>query len=663
MNSSLSAFNPKTRHAIWTFVVIAAGFLLLRFTIILTAVEYVAHYDELDLGTLARELLQGLKMPFKAYQLDAYSGESLILGPLVIPFFKLFGQNLFAVKMVPLFFSFLTLLLIYSFTLRNFGQKPATVAALLYTFSMPMLTQLSLVGMAGHCEASFLSLLILFAFYDYFYKGKKWTSLIFWGWICGFGLWFYYATAIMIGACCLSWLLISRSKFFNKDLLVFIIFFILGFSPWLILNTQNSFRGIELLAENLANFQSQHQMMLFLGKNLALLGKGIPTSFASLPVFFIHEHVYSWIYFLSFLFLLTPWIFKYCKKPEFLPLILYPFLFILVLMSCFFTVVRDIGFVGYRYVTPLYLVLILLAALALSEIRRVFLIFFLALGILGHTAFLFKEPFARALSYQGYSYYQLGTRWRLSMRSRLFDRYDNFRQMTFGFSPQERRFLIWGMVDMAILDHDSVLIEGGDITVKSILPQESAPLDKFLYEWLGASQNTTPEQMKTWLEESHYSQSIQTFLCKGWITNWQQTELLSQCPNCIDQLPKVCVQNVYWLGFFYPDWENPAWNRFIKSLPKLESENRVLLYRSIGHAFFLEERFSQINLWRKYQPLIAAIPEQDRFSFYEGIGWGIRERFREDRTRALDWISKLPLQAQAGALEGAQAFEKWYQLA
>ena len=86
------------------------------------------------------------------------------------------------------------------------------------------------------------------------------------------------------------------------------------------------------------------------------------------------------------------------------------------------------------------------------------------------------------------------------------------------------------------------------------------------------------------------------------------------------------------------------------------------MYRNLGRAFFLSGRFSQIDLWRKYNRRFAALPETYLQAALEGIGWGIRERFREDKARALDWIGKIPGRDAAAALRGFNAYEAWYGL-
>ena len=50
------------------FVALCLLFFFLRFGNVLTAVERVSYADELDAGTIAKELLEGLKLPLLDYQ-------------------------------------------------------------------------------------------------------------------------------------------------------------------------------------------------------------------------------------------------------------------------------------------------------------------------------------------------------------------------------------------------------------------------------------------------------------------------------------------------------------------------------------------------------------------------------------------------------------------
>lgn len=656
------------KQTLYLFCAIGAFFLVLRLGILLTGVEFVSHYDELDLGTIARDLLTGLKLPFHFYQLDAYSGESLILGPMIIPFFKIFGHSLFAIKMVPLLFSFGSLLIIVYFLRKHFNDGAALRGALLYTAGIPVLTQLSLVGMAGHCESAFFGLLILSFFYNFMYSGKSWKSLLLFAAFSGFGVWFYYANAMMVAACLLSWLVLDRASFLSRRLAVFALTAAVFFSPWLILNLKSSFGGVQLLTEIFSVGGPALDLSSFIRKNASILIKSIPFSFSVTPSFLIHEKVLSLLIFVPLTILcVRAFLLKGSGEGErksltrkLLPLGIYVAVFFCVIFGSALNIVRHHGFVGYRYLTPLFITLIFLTAIAVRAAAARFLFsIILITGILGHLPLFFQEPFGRALAYHGYSYYQLGTRWRMSLPVKLFNKYEDFRPATLRFNPSDRLYLLLGMADMAIMDHDSVLLEESAMDVSEIIQQEPPLYGSFLYEWLGSSKLSTAEDMKNYLKDHPLSEKEQAYLCNGWLGNWEQAHAVKESPEAVRAF-SFCVKTGDEANFVYLELSDDIWPSFRKSLDVLNRAEKNWVYRGLGRTFYLEERFSQVSMKRRYEKLFGQVSGSEREAFLEGIGWGIGLRFIDDKTRAFDWARKFPARDQEKILKGIQAFESWY---
>lgn len=647
---------------------LAALFLVLRLGILLTGVEFVSHYDELDLGTIARDILSGLKLPFRFYQLDAYSGESLVLGPMIIPFFKMFGHSLFAIKMVPLFFSFGSLLLMISLLRKHFDDGAALRGALLYTAGIPVLTQLSLVGMAGHCESAFFGLLILFFFYDFMYSGKSWKSLCLFAVFSGFGVWFYYANAMMVAACLLSWLVLDRASFFSRRLAVYVLTAGVFFSPWLVLNLKSSFGGVQLLTEIFTVSGPAFDFPALLRKDASILIKTLPFSFSVLPSFLLHEKVISVFIFVPLMVLcVRAFLLKgegeektKLLKNKLLPLGIYIAVFFCVIFGSALNIARHHGFVGYRYLTPLFITLIFLAAIAVrAAAARILFSVILITGVLGHLPLFFQEPFGRALAYHGYSYYQLGTRWRMSLPTRLFNKYEDFRPVTLRFNPDDRLYLLLGMADMAIMDHDSVLLEESSMNVSDIIQQEPPVYGSFLYEWLGSERFSTAEEMRSYLESHPLSEKDKAYLCNGWLGNWEQAYAIKESPGAMRNF-SFCVKTGPEANFAYLEMGDDAWPSFKTSVDSLNEEEKYWIYRGVGRAFYLEERFSQISMRRRYKSCFGEISGPERDALLEGIGWGIRLRFIDDKVRAFDWAHKFPPADQEKILKGIHAFERWY---
>src|SRR5256885_5089229 len=79
--------------------------------------------EELYRGTIAQELVTGLKIPFTEYRADNYSGGSLVIGALAAGFFFLFGSTVFALKLAPLLIFTLALAIWYWTIQRAAGER------------------------------------------------------------------------------------------------------------------------------------------------------------------------------------------------------------------------------------------------------------------------------------------------------------------------------------------------------------------------------------------------------------------------------------------------------------------------------------------------------------------------------------------------------------
>jgi len=170
---------PNLRTA-WAFAILVLVFIILRLGTLLTCVECVSQYEyeELYPGTIAKELIEGLKVPFWNYQQHAYGGGSLLIGLMVAPLFLLLGPNLFALKLAPLLFSLATLILSFFFFKRFFDKKTALLVCSFLVLPPPVVTALSLTTSSPHTESILFSAMMLFCFYRFFYGVKDRTAFL-----------------------------------------------------------------------------------------------------------------------------------------------------------------------------------------------------------------------------------------------------------------------------------------------------------------------------------------------------------------------------------------------------------------------------------------------------------------------------------------------------
>ena len=610
--------------------------LLLRLAILLTGVESVSHDDELGVGTMARELAMGHFPSVFFYQIDPYSGGSLLWQALVIPFFLILGENLFALKMVPLLFSILTLGGIYWSALRHFGYKTAVCASLLYVFAAPSFVQLSSVLMAGHSEDFFFQILVLGLFFEYLYKGQRNLFLTLSGLIAGLGIWIYYANAVMAAACAAA-LFLNAPKLFLRRLPVFALPLLLGFSPWLILNAQNHFLGLGLLTQT-ARFAP-----LFSARRLYSLFTGLlPFAFSNMPVFFLKTSYFSAGYFSLLLAAISPCFIFRSEKMRFF--ILYIFVFCAAFALSDFFVSPSMGFVGLRYLTPLLGMLLVSAGIGLGQVswRRWLLIPLLGLGLAGQTSLAFKEPFAKAFQYRPVSYFQLGTIWYSGLAGR-FENYEALETFLSRFPKSERRLIFWGLVHQANLNSNKALFEhpnsGDDLVFETAVERAPDSYRSFIYEWLGVL-----SRKDSGIQD--IPEAVRPFFYRGQLFSAGEPAAHFSKPVSMEE-------------FFYAESSDPEWKRQIQKLELLPAEQKSAAFEYLGY-FYFTPMFDQPDVRENFRARLDFIPRKNINDVFRGMGWKIRERFREDERRALDWIHRLPEEARPAALSGAQAFDAWY---
>ena len=201
--------------------------------------------DELYLGVIAQELVTGLTLPFTEYRANSYSGGSLVIGALAAGFFLLFGPTVFALKLAPLVFFTLALVFWYWTIQRAAGVRVARYFAMLFCFSPPLFTAYSVVALGAHSESivfSALTVFLLFKMLSEETPSRAYPVLL--GLTAGFGLWFAYIYGLTLLALLGFWLWHDRGILRRTRVLWFALGFVVGFSPWIVMNLQNHFAGL-----------------------------------------------------------------------------------------------------------------------------------------------------------------------------------------------------------------------------------------------------------------------------------------------------------------------------------------------------------------------------------------------------------------------------------
>ncbi|HAH19368.1 MAG TPA: hypothetical protein DCL49_00510, partial [Candidatus Omnitrophica bacterium] len=118
-------------------------FLVFRLLVLLTYSNRLYEPEELYRGTIAREIIHGPLIPLWEYldfKVEYFPGGTLVVGILAVPFFWLFGETYFSLKLVALLFALGTFVLWYLFLDKFFSRRIAVVTALIFIFCVPFYT-------------------------------------------------------------------------------------------------------------------------------------------------------------------------------------------------------------------------------------------------------------------------------------------------------------------------------------------------------------------------------------------------------------------------------------------------------------------------------------------------------------------------------------------
>lgn len=153
--------------------------------------------EELEKGTAAKAMLDGLEVPHHQLAYHYYEGGGFVISHAAAVAFLLVGQNLLAHKLVALGFQLALLAAGCAFVRRLFGRAAALWFGLLFVFGPETYQKLSLISLGIHFEACiFLFLVLGLGAQLLFTPNSKLRTWFFLGLVTGFGLYFSYQIAI-----------------------------------------------------------------------------------------------------------------------------------------------------------------------------------------------------------------------------------------------------------------------------------------------------------------------------------------------------------------------------------------------------------------------------------------------------------------------------------
>ena len=208
--------------------------------------------EELIRGALAHDLVHGLKLPMLEYFADDYSGGSLVVGLLAAPAFLVLGSSLFALRLVAVVVSLAIALLWYLFVARNWGRRAAVFTSLFFVLPPAVYLEASSMTMGFHTESMLFSAVAFLCLFELLYRDALMLrGPVGLGLALGFGTWFCYTTLASVAIVLVWWLWNDRRLLTRRAFAIFLACFALGFSPWLLVNAQQGFSGLELLETGL----------------------------------------------------------------------------------------------------------------------------------------------------------------------------------------------------------------------------------------------------------------------------------------------------------------------------------------------------------------------------------------------------------------------------
>lgn len=305
------------------------------------------------------------------FTLTAY--RQIILGFFDVPFFLLFGISGFTLKLSGLMISLFALILIFYFIEKFFDLKVAVVTALLFIFAPYSHITHSIIASTYNFDIFILNILIIFYLFRLVFKKNNYLSTVMiFGFLCGFAFLYNMINIIIIINCILFLIIFKKNFFISKYFIIFILFFTLGISPHIVFNYKfamghiNPPPGVEM-----ANLSNIKEVLLY----------DIPASFNFGDLGLIRGEILNYIYYLIFIFayLFVSWSNKDLvksnlnikvrnqKKKECFFLI-YPLLFIFFSLFNLLNVEYPINPYSHRHILSLYMFIFVIVALFIVKL-------------------------------------------------------------------------------------------------------------------------------------------------------------------------------------------------------------------------------------------------------------------------------------------------------
>jgi hypothetical protein len=636
-----------------------AAFLLLRVATLATSLESVSWDEELQRGTIAHELTVGLKAPFWDYRADSYSGGSLVIGLVAAPLFFALGPRLIVLKLVPLAIFLVTLGLFIALLDRYHSRRAAWVGACLFVLAPPFPSQLSLFAMGYHTESIVFSVLLVLGWARAVERPEGRAP--FWlGLIAGLAFSFTYITAITTLGCLLcSGPLLRRAGAGPK----FAAGLTLGLTPWAAYNVTHHWDGVRIAQlwftppEGVVD--SVSRFVLRLGwRGATLLALAVPRSYGFPAMLGVPGLLWSYAYFGLILVSIVWLLLRARVRPPVLwPLLTSAVVFLVVYPFTRFGVPIG-GAEEFRHFVPLQFALLTTVAIALAEapFGRAATVALIALGAMGQATLPARHPAPHLVDYRGYSYFVFGSAWS--------DRIDpvapQANALLAGFDRQTAHLVYWGAVSSAPERTPATLLPRIHEVPEDYRPYAAEAIGRAVgrrqidFLPLVATIDAVPPGAR-----EHFTLGYGVDLRASPNSLLPDVAAVRQLPS---SLRRWCYFGVGKLvhGGCVDSKDASGCDAVLNGLGEGDPDAASWIYRGAGAATAARWLGDSAFDLPRIGP-VALLPTH-RADFAWGLGWGIRDSFREDVLRTKDWVARLGPVERAAALDGVRAYDVFYRL-
>jgi len=345
------------------------------------------------IASLAKDYIEGLKMPFLQYIPTYYDTSTLIFPIPLVPLFLLFGYSTLVLNFYGLIvYSILFLIFPYLILKKYFGFKPAFINSILLIFSYFLISCFSISAKGIVILGTMCTLILIYLFMNIYFDNKdNLKNLILFGFLCGLFLWLNYIVAIVLLLFILFFYFTDKLFFTRKKFLIFLSSFFLGFLPRIIYEYSKIYTAeyIEMFGGKYIFIFNLDKLIYVKNKLIDFLLYRMPLSFSFKDFYFIKGTFFDYFYYFIFISVFIFFIFIYRKYLfkvllSFIPLkrfnldknknlkIIFLLMYIIIFVVIYIFSPLSVGklntgfFIGYRYLLPLHFVMLMLVSIFLA---------------------------------------------------------------------------------------------------------------------------------------------------------------------------------------------------------------------------------------------------------------------------------------------------------